>query len=156
MSGPPNGGGPARAMSVGNGPPSAGLPPHNAMASQQGPPPTGSSGPQSQQNLNQIVSESAFPLIVVRRAMPLHPAVTGSLCERNARPPWTSNMYIDLPSSQSQNLDLNLRAHCILHHVATSAQSLFKWRPGLVAVLTCTTAAELQPTATASLRHLHC
>jgi transcription initiation factor TFIID subunit 5 len=58
MSGPPNGGGPARAMSVGNGPPSAGLPPHNTMPPQQVPPSSNSSGPQSQQNLNQIVSES--------------------------------------------------------------------------------------------------
>jgi hypothetical protein len=63
MSGP---GGPARAMSVGNGPPSAGLPPHNAMAPQQGPPPPGSSGPQSQQNLNQIVSEDPFPFDTVK------------------------------------------------------------------------------------------
>jgi transcription initiation factor TFIID subunit 5 len=65
MSGPPNGGGPARAMSVGNGPPSAGLPPHNAMAPQPGPPPTGSSGPQSQQNLNQIVSEAFLPIFLM-------------------------------------------------------------------------------------------
>jgi hypothetical protein len=61
MSGPPNGGGPARAMSVGNGPPSAGLPPHNAMPPQQGQPSSGASGPQSQQNLNQIVSDRSFP-----------------------------------------------------------------------------------------------
>ncbi|USP73266.1 hypothetical protein yc1106_00540 [Curvularia clavata] len=57
MSGPPPGPGPVRAMSVGNGPPSAGLPPHAAMPPQGGPPPPGSSGPQSQQNLNQIVLE---------------------------------------------------------------------------------------------------
>ncbi|KAH9880078.1 hypothetical protein J1614_002104 [Plenodomus biglobosus] len=58
MSGPPPGPGPVRAMSVGNGPPSAGLPPHSAMPPQQnGPPPGSSSGPQSQQNLNQIVLE---------------------------------------------------------------------------------------------------
>ncbi|KAI1548506.1 WD40 repeat [Pyrenophora tritici-repentis] len=57
MSGPPQGPGPVRAMSVGNGPPSAGLPPHSAMPPQGGPPPPGSSGPQSQQNLNQIVLE---------------------------------------------------------------------------------------------------
>lgn len=57
MSGPLPGPGPVRAMSVGNGPPSAGLPPHNAMPPQQNvPPPAGSAGPQSQQNLNQIVS----------------------------------------------------------------------------------------------------
>lgn len=55
MSGPPQGPGPVRQMSVGNGPPSAGLPPHNAMPPQGGPPPPGASGPQSQQNLNQIV-----------------------------------------------------------------------------------------------------
>jgi transcription initiation factor TFIID subunit 5 len=74
MSGPPNGGGPARAMSVGNGPPSAGLPPHNAMPPQQGPPSSGSSGPQSQQNLNQIVSESLSPRLdsaPCRRSLPL-------------------------------------------------------------------------------------
>jgi len=59
MSGPPPGQGPARAMSVGNGPPSAGLPPHNTMPP-QGPPPSGSQGPQSQQNLNQIVSERSI------------------------------------------------------------------------------------------------
>lgn len=60
MSGPPPGPGTGRAMSVGNGPPSAGLPPHNGMPPQQNsvPPPAGSSaGPQSQQNLNQIVSK---------------------------------------------------------------------------------------------------
>ncbi|PSN62614.1 WD40 repeat-like protein [Corynespora cassiicola Philippines] len=60
MSGPPPGPGPNRSMSVGNGPPSAGLPPHNAMPPQQAsvPPPAGpASGPQSQQNLNQIVLE---------------------------------------------------------------------------------------------------
>jgi hypothetical protein len=60
MSGPLPGPGAGRAMSVGNGPPSAGLPPHNGMPQQQNsvPPPAGSSaGPQSQQNLNQIVSE---------------------------------------------------------------------------------------------------
>jgi hypothetical protein len=59
MSGPPPGPGAGRAMSVGNGPPSAGLPPHNGMPPQQNavpPPPAGSTGPQSQQNLNQIVS----------------------------------------------------------------------------------------------------
>ncbi|KAF2704252.1 WD40 repeat-like protein [Pleomassaria siparia CBS 279.74] len=56
MSGPP-GPGPVRSMSVGNnGPPSAGLPPHNGMQSQQNSiPPAG--GVQSQQNLNQIVLE---------------------------------------------------------------------------------------------------
>ncbi|KAF2018426.1 transcription initiation factor TFIID subunit 5 [Aaosphaeria arxii CBS 175.79] len=60
MSGPPPGGVPARSMSVGNGPPSAGLPPHNAMPPQPSsiPPPASSqSGTQSQQNLNQIVLE---------------------------------------------------------------------------------------------------
>jgi len=60
MSGPPPGPGPARSMSVGTGPPSAGIPPHNGMPPQQqqhGPPSGGSSGPQSQQNLNQIVLE---------------------------------------------------------------------------------------------------
>ncbi|KAF2444344.1 transcription initiation factor-like protein TFIID subunit 5 [Karstenula rhodostoma CBS 690.94] len=60
MSGPLPGPGAGRAMSVGNGPPSAGLPPHNGMPPQQNtvPPPAGSStGPQSQQNLNQIVLE---------------------------------------------------------------------------------------------------
>ncbi|KAF2130116.1 WD40 repeat-like protein [Dothidotthia symphoricarpi CBS 119687] len=57
MSGPP-GPGPARAMSVGNnGPPSAGLPPHNTMAPQPVPPSASASGPQTQQNLNQIVLE---------------------------------------------------------------------------------------------------
>lgn len=63
MSGPLPGPGAGRAMSVGNGPPSAGLPPHNGMPPQQNsvPPPAGSSaGPQSQQNLNQIVSEKLF------------------------------------------------------------------------------------------------
>ena len=67
MSGPP-GPGPQRAMSVGtNGPPSAGLAPHGGMAGQQGAPPpqsaTGAGAPQSQQNLNQIVS--FFYLFVV-------------------------------------------------------------------------------------------
>ncbi|KAF2266230.1 transcription initiation factor-like protein TFIID subunit 5 [Lojkania enalia] len=60
MSGPPPGPGPVRSMSVGNGPPSAGLPPHAVMPPQQvnvPPPPSGQSGPQSQQNLNQIVLE---------------------------------------------------------------------------------------------------
>ncbi|KAF2121884.1 transcription initiation factor TFIID subunit 5 [Lophiotrema nucula] len=57
MSGPAPGSGPARSMSVGNGPPSAGIPGHGAMGQQQAPPPPpagGQSGPQSQQNLNQI------------------------------------------------------------------------------------------------------
>ncbi|KAH8643835.1 hypothetical protein IG631_01298 [Alternaria alternata] len=63
MSGPPQGPGPVRQMSVGNGPPSAGLPPHNAMPPQGGPPPPGASGPQSQQNLNQIVGTALFPII---------------------------------------------------------------------------------------------
>ena len=67
MSGPP-GPGPQRAMSVGtNGPPSAGLAPHGGMAGQQGAPPpqsaTGAGAPQSQQNLNQIVS--SFYLFVL-------------------------------------------------------------------------------------------
>lgn len=63
MSGPPPGPGPVRAMSVGNGPPSAGLPPQHAMPPQQNvPPPASSSGPQSQQNLNQIVSRPLFSL----------------------------------------------------------------------------------------------
>lgn len=60
MSGIPPGQGPVRAMSVGNGPPSAGLPQHNAMPPQGGPPPPSSTGPQSQQNLNQIVGEVAL------------------------------------------------------------------------------------------------
>lgn len=60
MSGPPPGPGPVRSMSVGNGPPSAGLPPHNGMQSQQGSiPPTGA---QSQQNLNQIVRDEISTL----------------------------------------------------------------------------------------------
>lgn len=60
MSGPPPGQGQVPRMNVGNGPPSAGLPPHNTMPPQQNsaPPPAGpQSGPQSQQNLNQIVGE---------------------------------------------------------------------------------------------------
>lgn len=59
MSGPPPGGVPARSMSVGNGPPSAGLPPHNSMPPQGagGPSAGAQSGTQSQQNLNQIVLE---------------------------------------------------------------------------------------------------
>ncbi|KAF2176373.1 WD40 repeat-like protein [Zopfia rhizophila CBS 207.26] len=62
MSGPPPGpGGPgARSMSVGNGPSSAGLPPQHAIPPQQTnvPPTAGAqAGPQSQQNLNQIVLE---------------------------------------------------------------------------------------------------
>jgi hypothetical protein len=63
MSGPPPGPGPARSMSVGTGPPSAGMPQHSSMPQQQGqvPPPAGAhQGPQSQQNLNQIVRESGF------------------------------------------------------------------------------------------------
>lgn len=63
MSGPPPGPGANRAMSVGNGPPSAGLAPHNSMAGGQGsvpPPAGGATGPQSQQNLNQIVSIEIF------------------------------------------------------------------------------------------------
>lgn len=44
-------------MSVGNGPPSAGLPPQHSMPPQQNGPPANSTGPQSQQNLNQIVLE---------------------------------------------------------------------------------------------------
>lgn len=50
-------------MSVGTGPQSAGMPQHGSMQQQQGqaPPPAGAhQGPQSQQNLNQIVSESRF------------------------------------------------------------------------------------------------
>jgi len=71
MSGPPPGPGVNRAMSVGNGPPSAGLAPHNPMGGGQGPvPPStgGASGPQSQQNLNQIVSgtTSRFPYSFLR------------------------------------------------------------------------------------------
>ncbi|KAF2737988.1 transcription initiation factor TFIID subunit 5 [Polyplosphaeria fusca] len=58
MSGPNPGPGPVRSMSVGNGPPSAGLPPHNSMPPQPGPSAQGGNqGPQSQQNLNQIVLE---------------------------------------------------------------------------------------------------
>lgn len=74
MSGPP-GPGPARAMSVGtNGPPGAGLPPHGGMQPQQnaGPPPPSTSGPQSQQNLNQIVG-GLFPSLcafVVKSNLP--------------------------------------------------------------------------------------
>jgi hypothetical protein len=64
MSGPTPGPGPARNMSVGTGPQSAGIPQHGSMPQQQGqaPPPAGAhQGPQSQQNLNQIVSsESHF------------------------------------------------------------------------------------------------
>ena len=64
MSGPPPGPGPVRSMSVGNGPPSAGLPPHNNMPPQQNSmPPT---GPQSQQNLNQIVSGIIFQFLLPR------------------------------------------------------------------------------------------
>jgi transcription initiation factor TFIID subunit 5 len=72
MSGPPNGAGPARAMSVGNGPPSAGLAPHNAMPPQQGPPSSSAAGPQSQQNLNQIVSERFFSCFSVLLHRQLH------------------------------------------------------------------------------------
>lgn len=71
MSGPP-GPGPARAMSVGtNGPPSAGLPQHGGMAPQQnaGPPPPSTTGPQSQQNLNQIVSAWSLSLCCHARVM---------------------------------------------------------------------------------------
>lgn len=56
--GPPGPG--ARNMSVGNGPPSAGLPPQSHMPQQQSnapPPASASNTPQSQQNLNQIVLE---------------------------------------------------------------------------------------------------
>ena len=65
MSGPPQGPGASRAMSVGNGPPSAGLPPQHSMPPQQNavpPPAAGSAGPQSQQNLNQIVSAAISSL----------------------------------------------------------------------------------------------
>ncbi|KAF1956822.1 WD40 repeat-like protein [Byssothecium circinans] len=60
MSGPPPGPGPNRAMSVGNGPPSAGLPPHNSMPPQPQnsvPPPSGGGSVPPTQNLNQIVLE---------------------------------------------------------------------------------------------------
>ena len=59
MSGPPPGPGPGRAMSVGNGPPSAGLPPQHQMPPQHQnsvPPPSGGSSVPQTQNLNQIVS----------------------------------------------------------------------------------------------------
>lgn len=62
MSGPPQGPGPGRAMSVGNGPPSAGLPPQHQMPPQQQnsvPPPSGGSSVPQTQNLNQIVSHTA-------------------------------------------------------------------------------------------------
>lgn len=68
MSGPPPGPGLQRPMSVGTGPPSAGMPPHGAMAPQQGsvPPPAGPpSGPQSQQNLNQIVGYFYYRVLPV-------------------------------------------------------------------------------------------
>ncbi|KAF2278546.1 transcription initiation factor TFIID subunit 5 [Westerdykella ornata] len=61
MSGPPPGPGPARNMSVGTGPPNAGIPPqHTPMPPQPSavPPPAGAqTGAQTQQNLNQIVLE---------------------------------------------------------------------------------------------------
>jgi transcription initiation factor TFIID subunit 5 len=59
MSGALPGPGPIRQMSVGNGPPSAGLPPHNGggMQSQQNSIPPAAGGQSQQQNLNQIVSE---------------------------------------------------------------------------------------------------
>jgi hypothetical protein len=97
MSGPPQGPGGVRAMSVGNGPPSAGLPPHNAMPPQGGPPPAGSSGPQSQQNLNQIVGEVLFSLSSLRMSFAFHRRIGNpsqrmrlnldfALCEGMSRP----------------------------------------------------------------------
>jgi hypothetical protein len=53
--GHPMPGGPSRASSVANGPPSAGMGPSSGP--QQAPPPSG--GATSQQNLNQIVSDFA-------------------------------------------------------------------------------------------------
>lgn len=84
MSGPPPGAGPGRAMSVGNGPPSAGLGPHPQMGQPPPavPPPAGGPpGPQSQQNLNQIVSRETFTHLVSLQTLllPAFPARPGLL-----------------------------------------------------------------------------
>lgn len=95
MSGPPQGPGVSRAMSVGNGPPSAGLPPHNSMPPQQNavpPPAAGSAGPQSQQNLNQIVSAAVsspspftFTILSLSSFLPHSSRVAaGERCEHNS------------------------------------------------------------------------